>query len=185
VIGRKFDLEVLAPLVDMTRHDLVIALDESVDARVPYETGVGQYAFSHALVQSSLYDELRTTRRACMHERVAETTAGSGATTAWWTTIGSGSRATPSTRSPTTARDCARLLANLATRDRLRRAARDPAGAPRRGAGAGSHHRRPRHARPRAHLALRRAVASEHADRAAGAPLLHADARALRVRFLG
>lgn len=72
VIGRSFELAVLALLVDTKPDDLMAALDESVDARVLYETGVGDYAFSHALVQSSLYDELRPTRRAYMHERVAE-----------------------------------------------------------------------------------------------------------------
>jgi hypothetical protein len=75
VIGRSFELPVLALLVDTTPDDLLAALDESVDARLLYETGVGSYAFSHALVQSSLYDELRPTRRAYMHERVAEAIA--------------------------------------------------------------------------------------------------------------
>ena len=72
VIGRTFDLDVLARLVELPHDTLLAALDESVDARILYETGIGRYVFSHALVQSSLYDELRPTRRAYMHERVAD-----------------------------------------------------------------------------------------------------------------
>lgn len=81
VIGRSFDLQVLGRLVDIGDDDLLAALDESVEARVLYETGVGQYVFSHALVQSSLYDELRPTRRAHMHERVADAISEVYATT--------------------------------------------------------------------------------------------------------
>jgi class 3 adenylate cyclase len=72
VIGRTFDFGVLALLVEEVDDALLAALDEAVDARLVYETGVGQYAFSHALVRSALYDELRPTRRAYMHERVAD-----------------------------------------------------------------------------------------------------------------
>ncbi len=72
VVGRNFDLPVVQRLVDVDRDDLLMALDEAVEARVVTEVAVGSYMFSHALVRSSLYDELRPTRRARLHERVAE-----------------------------------------------------------------------------------------------------------------
>jgi len=72
VIGRSFDLAVLEHLVDHDRDDVVASLDEAVEARVITETDVASYMFSHALVRSALYDELRPTRRARLHERVAQ-----------------------------------------------------------------------------------------------------------------
>jgi class 3 adenylate cyclase len=72
VVGRSFDLAVTQRLVDIDRDDLLMALDEAVEARVIAEVAVGHYTFSHALVRSALYDELRPTRRARLHERVAE-----------------------------------------------------------------------------------------------------------------
>jgi class 3 adenylate cyclase len=76
VVGRNFSLPVLERLVDFDRDTLVTALDEAVEARVVTEAGVATYMFSHALVRSALYDELRPTRRARLHERVAEAVAG-------------------------------------------------------------------------------------------------------------
>ncbi|MET0420701.1 MAG: AAA family ATPase [Acidimicrobiia bacterium] len=75
VVGRNFALPVLDRLVDFDRDTLVAALDEAVEARVVTEAGVATYMFSHALVRSALYDELRPTRRARLHERVAEAVA--------------------------------------------------------------------------------------------------------------
>src|SRR5215510_5928420 len=72
VVGRTFDLAVLEQLVDFDRDDLLAALDEAVEARVISEAGVATYQFAHALMRSALYDELRPTRRARLHERVAE-----------------------------------------------------------------------------------------------------------------
>lgn len=72
VVGRSFDLPVVQRLVDVDGDDLLVALDEAVEARVIAEVAIGTYTFSHALVRSALYDELRPTRRARLHERVAE-----------------------------------------------------------------------------------------------------------------
>jgi class 3 adenylate cyclase len=72
VVGRSFDMAVVQRLVDLDRDDLLMALDEAVEARVIGEVAIGHYTFSHALVRSALYDELRPTRRARLHERVAE-----------------------------------------------------------------------------------------------------------------
>jgi predicted ATPase/class 3 adenylate cyclase len=72
VIGRGFELPVLAELVEVDDDDLVQALDEAVDARLVREIGVGQYMFMHALIRSALYDEVRPTRRSRLHMRVAD-----------------------------------------------------------------------------------------------------------------
>jgi hypothetical protein len=72
VVGRNFDLAVLDHLADLDRDSVLAAVDEAVQAQVVTEIDVGCYMFSHALVRSTLYDELRPTRRARLHERVAE-----------------------------------------------------------------------------------------------------------------
>jgi class 3 adenylate cyclase len=72
VVGRDFDLAVVERLVDHDRDSIVEALDGAVDARLVHEAGIARYTFAHALVRSALYDELRPTRRAHMHERVAD-----------------------------------------------------------------------------------------------------------------
>jgi len=72
VVGRDFDLAVIERLVDHDRDAIVEALDDAVDARLVFEAGIARYTFAHALVRSALYDELRPTRRAHMHERVAD-----------------------------------------------------------------------------------------------------------------
>jgi len=72
VVGRDFDLAVIDQLVDHDRDAIVEALDDAVDARLVFEAGIARYTFAHALVRSALYDELRPTRRAHMHERVAD-----------------------------------------------------------------------------------------------------------------
>ncbi len=75
VIGRGFELGVLAELVDVEEDDLVRALDEAVDARLIREIGIGEYVFSHALIRSALYDEVRPTRRSRLHLRVTDAIA--------------------------------------------------------------------------------------------------------------
>jgi class 3 adenylate cyclase/tetratricopeptide (TPR) repeat protein len=72
VIGRDFELDVLLELSEAGEDDLIEALDQCAEARLVDETGVGRYRFAHALVRSTLYDELRTTRRSRLHRRVGE-----------------------------------------------------------------------------------------------------------------
>ncbi|MEX2100124.1 MAG: AAA family ATPase, partial [Acidimicrobiia bacterium] len=72
VVGREFDLAMLGRLVELDDEAVIEALDDAIEARVIRETGIGRYTFSHALVRSALYDELRPTRRARLHRRVAE-----------------------------------------------------------------------------------------------------------------
>ena len=72
VIGRSFELPVLARLTETEPDELAELLDPAVDARIVREVGVGDYVFADALFRSALYDEVRPTRRARLHRRVAE-----------------------------------------------------------------------------------------------------------------
>lgn len=71
-VGREFDVELLIELSDLTEGSLLDALDEAVAARIVDETGPDQYRFAHALVRTTLYEELSATRRRRLHRRVAE-----------------------------------------------------------------------------------------------------------------
>ena len=71
VVGRDFDLATVSIACGLDEDDVVAALEEAVAARLVQETGVGQYRFAHALVRSTLYEELRATRRARLHAKVA------------------------------------------------------------------------------------------------------------------
>jgi class 3 adenylate cyclase/tetratricopeptide (TPR) repeat protein len=73
VIGRDFDVSVLAALADVEEDLLLDLLDDAVNAAVLVESGhVERYRFAHGLIQHSLYDELSPTRRQRAHQRVAE-----------------------------------------------------------------------------------------------------------------
>jgi class 3 adenylate cyclase len=72
VVGREVQLEVLTNLVDADEDDVVDALDEAVRARLLEEVGADHYRFGHALVRTTLYDELSATRRRRLHRRVAD-----------------------------------------------------------------------------------------------------------------
>ena len=75
VIGREFSLEQLKPLIDDMNEDrLLEVLEEALATRIIEELprSVGQYQFTHALIQETLADELSTTRRVRLHARIAE-----------------------------------------------------------------------------------------------------------------
>jgi hypothetical protein len=72
VIGRDIDVELLAELTELTESAMLDALDEAVGARIVDETGADRFRFSHALIRSTLYEELTATRRRRLHRRVAE-----------------------------------------------------------------------------------------------------------------
>ena len=73
VIGREFTLEQLAPLLDDLISDrLLEVLEEALAARLIEEQAVGQYQFSHNMIQRTLVDELSTTRKVRLHARIAE-----------------------------------------------------------------------------------------------------------------
>jgi class 3 adenylate cyclase len=74
VIGREFDLELLSAIVEMEEARLLDRLEAAVAALVLAESAehVGRFRFAHALINQTLYDGLGATRRARMHQRVAE-----------------------------------------------------------------------------------------------------------------
>lgn len=74
VIGRDFDLELLARATEMDEDSVLDLLEAAEAAAIVREpaTVAGRFAFAHALVQRTLYEDLTATRRARLHERVAE-----------------------------------------------------------------------------------------------------------------
>jgi class 3 adenylate cyclase/tetratricopeptide (TPR) repeat protein len=72
VIGREFDADAVVAIVDSTEDATLDALDEAVRARLIEETGVDRYRFAHALVRTTLYEELSATRRRRLHRRVGD-----------------------------------------------------------------------------------------------------------------
>ena len=72
VIGREFDLDVLGPASGMPEDDVLLALGSAVQVRLVDEVTLDRWRFSHALVRSTLYDELGTSRRVRLHRAVAQ-----------------------------------------------------------------------------------------------------------------
>ncbi len=72
VIGRGFDLGVLAAVSEIGEEALLDALEPAVAARLLDETGADTYRFAHALVRETLYAELSASRRVRWHRRIAE-----------------------------------------------------------------------------------------------------------------
>ena len=74
VIGRQFDLALLTRIADLAEDAILDALDEATAAalvaEVPGEPE--HYSFSHALIRTTLYEELSSARRARLHRRVGE-----------------------------------------------------------------------------------------------------------------
>jgi class 3 adenylate cyclase len=74
VIGRDFDLDLLALATQTSEDELLDVLDAAASvALVREQPGLaGQYSFAHALIQHTLYEDLGPARRARAHRRVAE-----------------------------------------------------------------------------------------------------------------
>jgi class 3 adenylate cyclase/tetratricopeptide (TPR) repeat protein len=74
VIGRDFDLDVLARATKTSEDELLDILEAAAAValvREPAEAS-GRYNFSHALIQHTLYEDLGPNRRARAHRQVAE-----------------------------------------------------------------------------------------------------------------
>jgi class 3 adenylate cyclase/tetratricopeptide (TPR) repeat protein len=74
VIGRDFDLDLLVAVVEIDEARLLELLEEAVAASLLQESSerAGRFTFTHALVEHTLYEDLGRTRRARLHQRVAE-----------------------------------------------------------------------------------------------------------------
>jgi class 3 adenylate cyclase len=74
VIGRVFNVELLAACSELTEGPLLDHLESAVAASLLSESTerVGEFRFVHALIDQTLYDGMGGTRRARMHLRVAE-----------------------------------------------------------------------------------------------------------------
>ncbi len=74
VIGRDFDLDLLARVVGLDEDEVLDVLDRAVTAAIVREvTGAGdRFTFTHALVQHTLHDDLGASRRRRLHRRIAE-----------------------------------------------------------------------------------------------------------------
>ena len=72
VIGRQFDLALLAKIAEVSEDAVLDALDEATAAALVTEVrgGAEQFTFRHALIRTTLYEELSATRRARLHQRV-------------------------------------------------------------------------------------------------------------------
>ena len=74
VVGRDFDLDLMARLTDRSADDLLDLLDEAIAAAVIAEVPgrLDRFTFAHALIQRALYEDLGAARRGRVHRRVAE-----------------------------------------------------------------------------------------------------------------
>jgi class 3 adenylate cyclase len=73
VIGRDFDLDLLARAAKTSEDDLLDILDAAASVALVREVAeTGRYSFAHALIQHTLYEDLGHNRRARSHRQVAE-----------------------------------------------------------------------------------------------------------------
>ena len=74
VIGRDFDLDLLARVTKTSEDELLDILEAATVVSLVREVtdAPGHYNFAHALVQHTLYEDLTLTRRARVHRQVGE-----------------------------------------------------------------------------------------------------------------
>jgi tetratricopeptide (TPR) repeat protein len=74
VIGRDFDLDILARATSTSENELLDILDGAAAVALVGELSdaPGRFSFTHALIQHTLYEDLGPTRRARAHRQVAE-----------------------------------------------------------------------------------------------------------------
>lgn len=71
VVGRQFELGVLAGAADADEEELLDRLDPALAVGLLREDGVDRFSFDHALVRDTLVAQLSPSRRARLHARVA------------------------------------------------------------------------------------------------------------------
>ena len=73
VIGRDFDLDLLALATKTSEDDLLDILDAAASVALVHEVvETGRHSFAHALIQHTLYEDLGPNRKARAHRQVAE-----------------------------------------------------------------------------------------------------------------
>ena len=74
VLGREFDLAVLARVSGLERGAVLVLLDEAMQARVVSDVpgSIGRMRFAHALIRDAAYQTLSRARRVDLHRRVGE-----------------------------------------------------------------------------------------------------------------
>jgi class 3 adenylate cyclase len=72
VVGLEFDPAVVEAAGGADEDTVAASLDEAVAARLVTPAGGVHYRFAHALVRTTLYDELTPARRVILHRRTAE-----------------------------------------------------------------------------------------------------------------
>ncbi|HET7684506.1 MAG TPA: BTAD domain-containing putative transcriptional regulator [Marmoricola sp.] len=76
VIGRRFELPLLAATLDLEETAVLDLLEPAIAVDLVQDLGADVFRFVHALVRDAAYDELGPSRRERMHARVAELVAG-------------------------------------------------------------------------------------------------------------
>jgi class 3 adenylate cyclase len=73
VCGRTFSLDPLVNASERDETDVLTALDQAISARLVAEvTGTAtRFAFAHALIRETIYDELTVNRRIRLHRKIA------------------------------------------------------------------------------------------------------------------
>ncbi len=75
VMGREFDMDVLAAVTDRSEEDVLDELEAAVTAAILVESAAtpGRFRFAHAIIQQTLYQDLKVTRRQRLHLQIAQT----------------------------------------------------------------------------------------------------------------
>ena len=76
VLGRRFEVGVLAGADDADEDDVLDRLEPAVDAGLVAEDGVDRFRFTHALVRDAVLATLPRSRRARIHVRAARSAVG-------------------------------------------------------------------------------------------------------------
>lgn len=72
ILGREFDLDLAGALAEVDEDGLLDAIDAASRARLVEEVDADRFRFTHALVRTTLYEELSASRRRRMHRRVLD-----------------------------------------------------------------------------------------------------------------
>jgi class 3 adenylate cyclase/tetratricopeptide (TPR) repeat protein len=72
VIGRDFDLSLLAAATELDEDALLDVMDRAAEATLVDNVDGNRYSFVHALIEYTVYESLSPARRARLHRRVAE-----------------------------------------------------------------------------------------------------------------